>query len=76
MTARVQSRFGPYVRWVLGGDIEILSQEGSVSEVISADRALFLASQLLQAVVIVQQGEQRPPSVPESASDCPVDNDK
>lgn len=55
MTVRLDSRFPPYVRWVLGSHIEIVSQEGQVSETLTADQAVFLAARLLEAALIVRQ---------------------
>lgn len=65
MTADLNSRFPPYVRWT--DRIEVVSQEGAVAEAITADQAVFLAARLLEAALVVRRGEQCPQSISTSS---------
>ena len=60
MTARL--RFPPYVRWVLGEDIQVLCQEGRQAEAITPLQAIKLATDLLVAArTVLDEGARDVP---------------
>ena len=56
----MKPRFPPYVRFVLGEQMQLCCQEGTIVEMLTPIQPVFLAQQLLHASIIIRKGEQCP----------------